>query len=167
MSDGARILMQLNNEATQLIKLEPGTDAQRLRRDAEQLFAASVEAAGASRGVESSSHASLVRIQDQFQPILDRMNDDNERAMERRSEQRIRALVDDATDVVTLLGHDLRVRWQAASISGLLGVQAGSQLGTAVTSVFREPGAVRRPAPARACSRGTQPAPGSGAVHRP
>ena len=187
VSDGTRILMQLNDEATQLVKLQPGTDAQRLRRDAEQLFAASVEAAGASRGVELSSRASLARIQDQFQPILDRMNDDaqlaashqqtvaaealdrslwlsigpmllgvallavlgwrlasvnrrsaladNERAMERRSEQRIRALVDDATDVVTVLGHDLRVRWQAASVSGLLGVQPGSQLGTAVTSV--------------------------------
>ncbi len=43
---------------------------------------------------------------------------DNERAMERHSEQRVRALVDDASEVVTVLSRDLRVRWQAASVSG-------------------------------------------------
>ena len=55
--------------------------------------------------------------------------------MERRSEQRIRALVDDASEVVTVLDRDLRVRWQAASVRGLLGFEPGSQLDTAVTSM--------------------------------
>jgi hypothetical protein len=76
VSDGARILTQLNDEAAQLAKLEPGPDAERLARDAGRLLAASVLAVGASRDVGSSSRASLARIQDQFQPILDRMDRD-------------------------------------------------------------------------------------------
>ena len=180
VGDGTRILTELNGEAAQLSKLEPGPDAQRLVRDAQQLFVASVQAAGASRVVRSSSPASLARIQDQFQPILDRMDrdahlaarhqqmiagqalgrslwlsigsmllgigmlgllgwrlasvnrrsalTDKERAMERRSEQRVRALVDDASEVVTVLGRDLRVRWQAASVRDLLGVEPSLDL---------------------------------------
>ena len=187
VGEGSRILTQLTGEAAQLSKLEPGADAQRLARDAERLFAASLEAFGASRGAGSRSQASLGRIQGQFQPILDRMDRDaqlaarhqqivaaqalarslwlsigsmllgvgllsvlewrlaslnrrsaladKERAMERHSEQRVRALVDDASEVVTVLSRDLRVRWQAASARGLLGVDPGSQLDTAVTSL--------------------------------
>ncbi|MGO9958462.1 MAG: hypothetical protein ACLP50_21275, partial [Solirubrobacteraceae bacterium] len=37
------------------------------------------------------------------------------RAVERRSEERVRALVEHSSDVVTVLDADLRVRWQAAS----------------------------------------------------
>jgi diguanylate cyclase (GGDEF)-like protein len=187
VSDGTRILTQLNGEAGQLRKLEPGPDARRLLRDAQELFVASLQAAGASRGLGSTSARSSARIQDQFQPILDRMDRDaelaarhqrivaaqaldrslwlsigsmllgvgmlgllgwrlasvnrrgaladKERAMERRSEHRVRALVDDASEVVTVLGRDLRVRWQAASVRGLLGVEPGSLLHTAVTSL--------------------------------
>ena len=55
--------------------------------------------------------------------------------MERRSEQRIRALVEHSSDVVTVLDRDLRVRWQAASVRGLLGVEPGSLVDTAITSI--------------------------------
>jgi diguanylate cyclase (GGDEF)-like protein/PAS domain S-box-containing protein len=187
VSDGTRILTQLSAQATQLGKLEPGADAQRLVRDARQLLLASIIAAGASRDPSSSSPSSLTRIQDQFEPILDRMNSDarlaaqhqqvvaaqalgrsmwlsigsmllgvgmlgllgwrlaignrrsalafKERAMERRSEQRVRALVDDASEVVTVLGRDLRVRWQAASIRSLLGAEPDSHLDADITSL--------------------------------
>ncbi|MGO9902727.1 MAG: putative bifunctional diguanylate cyclase/phosphodiesterase [Solirubrobacteraceae bacterium] len=57
------------------------------------------------------------------------------RAVERRSEQRIRALVERSSDVVTVLGRDLHVRWQAASVERLLGVQPGSLLEAAITSI--------------------------------
>ena len=137
---------------------------------------------GASSGVTARNRGRrLTRIQDQFQPILDRMDRDahqaargqqgvaaaalsrslwlsigsmlfgvallavlawrlsnvnrrsaladKERAMERRSEQRVRTLVDDASEVVTVLGHDLRVRWQQPRCGGLLGVEAGLAAG--------------------------------------
>ena len=48
------------------------------------------------------------------------------RAIERRSDQRLRALVEHSTDVVSVLGRDLRVRWQAASVRRLLGHEPGS-----------------------------------------
>ena len=57
------------------------------------------------------------------------------RAVERRSEQRIRALVEHSSDVVTVLGRDLRVRWQAASVRRLLGLEPGSLVGTPIVSV--------------------------------
>jgi diguanylate cyclase (GGDEF)-like protein/PAS domain S-box-containing protein len=43
-----------------------------------------------------------------------------------RREQRIRALVEHSSDVVTLLDRNLRVLWQAASVRGLLGREPGS-----------------------------------------
>ncbi len=186
VGDGTRILTELNAETAQLTKLEPGPDAQRLASDAQRLFAASLQAFGASQDVGAKSRISLVRIQGRFQPILDRMDRDaqvaarhqrtiaaqalsrslwlsissmllgvgllavlgwrlasvsrrsaladKERAMERRSERRVRALVDDASEVVTVLGRDLCVRWQAASVRGLLGVEPGSQTDTAITA---------------------------------
>ncbi len=57
------------------------------------------------------------------------------RAVERRSEQRIRALVEHSSDVVTVLGRDLRVRWQAASVRRLLGCEPGSLVGAPIASV--------------------------------
>ena len=57
------------------------------------------------------------------------------RAIERRSEQRIRALVEHSTDVVTVLGRDLRVRWQAASVRRLLGLAPGSLDGSPIVSL--------------------------------
>jgi diguanylate cyclase (GGDEF)-like protein/PAS domain S-box-containing protein len=57
------------------------------------------------------------------------------RAVERRSEQRIRALVEHSSDVVTVLGRDLCVRWQAASIGRLLGHEPGSLIEAPITSI--------------------------------
>jgi diguanylate cyclase (GGDEF)-like protein/PAS domain S-box-containing protein len=57
------------------------------------------------------------------------------RAIERRSEQRIRALVEHSSDVVTVLGPDLRVRWQAASVRRLLGREPGSLIEVPITSI--------------------------------
>ncbi len=47
------------------------------------------------------------------------------RAIERRSESRIRALVEHSSDVVSVLDGDLRIRWQAMSVRDLLGVEPG------------------------------------------
>ena len=44
-----------------------------------------------------------------------------ERALERRSEQRVRALIEHASDVITVLDRDLSVRWQSPSVAQLLG----------------------------------------------
>ncbi len=57
------------------------------------------------------------------------------RAIERRSEQRVRALVEHSSDVVTVLGRDLRVRWQAASVRGMLGLEPGSMVDAPITSI--------------------------------
>ena len=57
------------------------------------------------------------------------------RAVERRSERRIRALVEDSSDVVAVLDRDLRVRWLAASVRGLLGLEPESLLETPITSL--------------------------------
>jgi diguanylate cyclase (GGDEF)-like protein/PAS domain S-box-containing protein len=52
-----------------------------------------------------------------------------------RREQRIRALVEHSSDVVTLLDGDLRVLWQAASVRGLLGLEPGSLERVAIISI--------------------------------
>ena len=52
-----------------------------------------------------------------------------------RREQRIRALVEHSSDVVSLLDHDLRVLWQAASVRGLLGLEPGSLDHATITSI--------------------------------
>jgi diguanylate cyclase (GGDEF)-like protein/PAS domain S-box-containing protein len=57
------------------------------------------------------------------------------RAVERRSEQRIRALVERSRDVVTVLDQELRIRWQAASINRLLGHDADALLGTPIADI--------------------------------
>jgi diguanylate cyclase (GGDEF)-like protein/PAS domain S-box-containing protein len=57
------------------------------------------------------------------------------RAVERRSEQRVRALVEHSSDVVTVLDRELRVRWQAASVVRLLGLDPSLLLGTPIVSV--------------------------------
>ena len=57
------------------------------------------------------------------------------REVERRSEERIRALVEHSSDVVTVLDRELRVRWQAASVRRLLGVEPGSLAGAWIVSI--------------------------------
>lgn len=48
------------------------------------------------------------------------------------SERRLASLVQNSTDVVTVVGEDLRVRWQAESIRGSLGLEPSDVLGTPV-----------------------------------
>ena len=60
---------------------------------------------------------------------------DEIRAIERRSEQRLRALVEQSSDVVTVLGRDLLTRWQAGSIRRVLGHEPGSLIERAITSI--------------------------------
>ncbi|HET6866116.1 MAG TPA: EAL domain-containing protein [Solirubrobacteraceae bacterium] len=50
-------------------------------------------------------------------------------ALERRSEQRLRALVEHSSDVISVLGRDLRVRWQSPSLSRMLGFEPERALG--------------------------------------
>lgn len=57
------------------------------------------------------------------------------RAIERRSEERIRALVEHSSDVVSVLAADLRVRWQATSVHRLLGIEPGSLIGEPIASL--------------------------------
>jgi PAS domain S-box-containing protein len=46
------------------------------------------------------------------------------------SEQRLGSLIEHSTDVVTVLGEDLRVTWQAKSIRAVLGYEVSDWLGT-------------------------------------
>ena len=52
-----------------------------------------------------------------------------ERALERRSEQRIRALVEHSSDIITVVGRDLVVRWQSPSVKRVLGYTPEDMLG--------------------------------------
>jgi diguanylate cyclase (GGDEF)-like protein/PAS domain S-box-containing protein len=56
-------------------------------------------------------------------------------AMEVRSEARLRALVEHSTDVVTVIGSDLLVHWQSASIKRVLGYEPDDVLGKPVTTL--------------------------------
>jgi diguanylate cyclase (GGDEF)-like protein/PAS domain S-box-containing protein len=57
------------------------------------------------------------------------------RAVERRSEARLRALLERSSDVATVLDRDLRVRWLAASIRRLLGCVPESLIGEPIVSL--------------------------------
>jgi len=57
------------------------------------------------------------------------------RLMERRTEQRVRALVEHSSDIITVIGPDLTVRWQSAAVARTLGHGAGALLGVRVTSL--------------------------------
>ncbi|MGN6871892.1 MAG: putative bifunctional diguanylate cyclase/phosphodiesterase [Solirubrobacteraceae bacterium] len=50
-------------------------------------------------------------------------------ALERRSEQRLRALIEHAGDVTSVLDRDLTVRWQSPSVARLLGFEPERALG--------------------------------------
>jgi diguanylate cyclase (GGDEF)-like protein/PAS domain S-box-containing protein len=65
-----------------------------------------------------------------------------QRALERHSEQRLRALIEHAGDVVTVLDRDLRVRWQSPSVTRMLGSDPERAVGQrAVELVHPEDGA--------------------------
>ena len=187
VSAGARILSQLHDEASEYQRVQPGADARRLRDDVQELISGSIQGLDGARGAGAQSRSTQAQMQNQFQPILDRMDVDAQRAarhqqavataalasllwvsigslllgvcllavlgwrlaslrrrtvlaeeiraVERRSEQRIRELVEHSSDVVTLLGRDLRVRWQAASVRGMLGIEPGSLVDAPITSI--------------------------------
>jgi diguanylate cyclase (GGDEF)-like protein/PAS domain S-box-containing protein len=60
--------------------------------------------------------------------------DQEVRDAERRSEERVRELVEHSSDVVTLLDRDLRVRWQGASVATLLGIEPGTLIDTSIVA---------------------------------
>jgi diguanylate cyclase (GGDEF)-like protein/PAS domain S-box-containing protein len=61
--------------------------------------------------------------------------DAQRRALENRSEQRVRALLEHSTDVVTVIGTDLRVRWQATSVRRMLGIDAAALTGRPIAEL--------------------------------
>jgi diguanylate cyclase (GGDEF)-like protein/PAS domain S-box-containing protein len=58
------------------------------------------------------------------------------RAVERRSEERIRALVEHASDVVTVVDRELAIAWQAPSAQRMLGGNADARLGEPFSDVI-------------------------------
>ena len=65
------------------------------------------------------------------------------RAIAKRGEQRLRALVDRSRDVVAVVDEDLRVRWSAASIHGLIGIDPEEMLGRQVAQALHAEEEVR------------------------
>jgi diguanylate cyclase (GGDEF)-like protein/PAS domain S-box-containing protein len=57
------------------------------------------------------------------------------RAIETRSEARLRTLVEHSTDVVTVIDTDLVVQWQAASIERVLGYDPDAMVGHPLTAI--------------------------------
>jgi diguanylate cyclase (GGDEF)-like protein/PAS domain S-box-containing protein len=58
-----------------------------------------------------------------------------ERALERRGEQRLRALIEHSSDVITVLSPDLTIRWQSPSVAQLLGHDPDHLLGRLLTDL--------------------------------
>ncbi len=58
--------------------------------------------------------------------------------LEQRGEARIRALVEHSSDVITVLDRQLRVRWQAASVTGLFGLAPGALIESAIGSTAHD-----------------------------
>ena len=60
---------------------------------------------------------------------------DRERAAERRSEHRLRALIRHSSDLVTVVGPDAMVRWQSESVHRVLGHDAATLVGGPLTDL--------------------------------
>jgi len=58
-------------------------------------------------------------------------------AVETRSESRLRALIEHSTDVVTVIGADLLVQWQAASMKRALGHDPEAMIGRPLTAIVQ------------------------------
>jgi diguanylate cyclase (GGDEF)-like protein/PAS domain S-box-containing protein len=56
-------------------------------------------------------------------------------AIETRSEARLSALIEHSTDVATVIGPDLVVQWQAASVERMLGYEADVVIGHPLTNI--------------------------------
>ncbi len=54
---------------------------------------------------------------------------DARRALERRSEERVHALIEHSSDVITVVGRDLVIRWQSSSVERILGRSADELIG--------------------------------------
>jgi diguanylate cyclase (GGDEF)-like protein/PAS domain S-box-containing protein len=190
VTEGVKLVSQMNAQLAQLGQLQPGGDTERLKADVDQFYAIGSQQLAALRqltAAKKNSDSLHGQIASQFQPVLDRMDRDVQRAaqhqqavaataiersdigsigsmllglltlaalglrfgrlrrsamladevrvIERRSEQRIRALVEHSSDVVTVLGRDLLVRWQAASMHRLLGYGQGALIETPIISI--------------------------------
>jgi diguanylate cyclase (GGDEF)-like protein/PAS domain S-box-containing protein len=190
VTEGVGIVSQMNAELTQLAKLQLGGDTARLKADVSQFYASGSQQLAAFKQLTAAREnpsALQATITGQFQPTLDRMDSDAQRAaqhqqavaagaiqrsdigsigsmllglvalaalgwrfgrlrrgamlaeevreIERRHEQQIRALVEHSSDVVTVLGRDLLVRWQAPSMQRLLGYAPGSLIDAPITSI--------------------------------
>lgn len=57
------------------------------------------------------------------------------RSLERRTEDRVRALVENSSDIITVVSPDLTVRWQSPSVTRTLGLQVADVVGRRVTSL--------------------------------
>ena len=57
------------------------------------------------------------------------------RTLERRTEERVRALVENSSDVITVVAPDLTVRWQSPSVARTLGLAVEDVVGRRVTSL--------------------------------
>ncbi|MGO9754318.1 MAG: putative bifunctional diguanylate cyclase/phosphodiesterase [Solirubrobacteraceae bacterium] len=57
------------------------------------------------------------------------------RSSERRAEERIRALVEHASDIISVVGPDLTVRWQSPTVQHVLGRPADALLGSRLTAL--------------------------------
>ncbi len=60
---------------------------------------------------------------------------DRDRAMERRGEDRLRALIRHSSDLVTVIGPDAVVRWQSESVRRVLGHDAETLVGQPLTDL--------------------------------
>ncbi len=57
------------------------------------------------------------------------------RTLERRTEERVRALVENSSDVITVVAPDLTVRWQSPSVARTLGLAVEDVIGRRLTSL--------------------------------
>ena len=57
------------------------------------------------------------------------------RSTQRRTEQRVRALVEHSSDIITVVGPELTIRWQSNSVQRQLGLHADTLPGTRLTAL--------------------------------
>jgi diguanylate cyclase (GGDEF)-like protein/PAS domain S-box-containing protein len=68
---------------------------------------------------------------------------DERRASERRSEKRVRALVEHASDAISVIGRDLSISWQSSSIERMLGHESQGLIGRRLTELVHPEDAPR------------------------
>jgi diguanylate cyclase (GGDEF)-like protein/PAS domain S-box-containing protein len=119
------VLTRLNTDAVRASSYE--------RRVADQ---ASSNALTAFIGSLAIGLIALLAIGWRFQRVRRRTTLEAERlAIEERSEARLRALVEHSTDVVTVIGSDLLVKWQAPSLERVLGHAPETMIGRPLTEL--------------------------------